>query len=120
MAKAAPAPRRGTSRAWPRPRSRSALSLATRGPALREPGRSHRPRAARRAARGSAGPEGATAAAGLAGRTAGVAAPPAGPGLQSAPRCGGAERGRPAGGDSRAGDNQRVTLPLPGGAGLKS
>lgn len=59
MAKAAPAPWRGTSRAWPRPRSRSALSLATRSPALREPGRSHRPRAARRAARGSAGPEGA-------------------------------------------------------------
>lgn len=38
-----------------RPRSRSALSLATRSPALREPGRNHRPRAARRAARGSAG-----------------------------------------------------------------
>lgn len=36
------------------------------------------------------------------------------PGLQSAPRCGGAERGRPAGGDSRAGDNQPVTLPRPG------
>lgn len=41
-------------------------------------------------------------------------------GPQSAPRCGGVERGRPAGGDSRAGDNQPVTLPWPGVAGLKS